>query len=153
MFYCCGRGGRDSGLWSKSFLAIVLFVYRALNVSLVWEGSEGRSLLGEGSMAAALLASERELGRSRPCSGRRVQTGAFRVIYPSSCCPPPCTVTARQASGLCWKLLPAPEMEAYLPCSSPEQPASLEALRGARGKASPAKRWLQGERFGTPYSR
>lgn len=80
---------------------------------MVWEGSEGRYLLGEGSMGAALLASEGGLGRSRPCSGRRGQTGAFKVIHPSSCCPPLrwgpslCTVTARQASGLCRKLLPA----------------------------------------------
>lgn len=40
-------------------------------------------------------------------------------------------------------------MEAYLPCSSPEQHAGLEALSGARGKASLAKSWLQGESSGT----
>lgn len=58
MVYRHGRGRSDFGLWSKRFLVIVLFVYRALNVCLVWDGSEGRSLLREGSIATALLASE-----------------------------------------------------------------------------------------------
>lgn len=36
---------------------------------LVWDGSEGMSLLGEGSMAAALLASEGGLEGAGPAQG------------------------------------------------------------------------------------
>lgn len=43
------------------------------------------------------------------------------------------------------------EMDTYLLCCSPEQHASPQSLRGTRGKASPAKSWLQGERSGTPH--
>ncbi|NXV38797.1 RUSC2 protein, partial [Rissa tridactyla] len=51
VIHCHGRCGRDFGLWRRRFLGLVLFVYRVS----VWDGREGRSLLGGGSMGAALL--------------------------------------------------------------------------------------------------